>query len=709
MIALVLAATLAQRAVDLTNEWKLDEAESVARAAMSEAIACDDLDERALAADALGIVARMRGNADLALDYATEAVELAQRNSTRARTLVGLARIEYELLDRTSDARAHLQQSLAVEVTPRALLNLGIIAMNERDLREAEELFARAATFSSEPLVALAAEHDLGFVKLLQHEPAQALAHFQKALAYDRGAQRARILLAMSEAHRARGELSRATAVLRDAAEAARRSGDERARATILLREGDLALERGAFAAAEQAFARSESLGARLHDRAHVALARAYRAKLRLRQHRFDDAVALAKLAARDGDADTIAQAHAIAGNAHRQRGRLVSARRELDAAIDAIERQRTRASADVEVRQRFFERETDPYLAAMEVALAQHDAAAALAYADRAKARMLRDVAPPSRAAFKPEAGEVLVEYAASGDALFAFTRTSSGVRGVRINASRASVAALIEQLARELAQRNLRFRATAASLHALLLAPLALDAGQRIIVVPDQELWRVPFHALVDAHGRYVVEHSSVAYAPSLALLARATPRTYEHVFVAASLEGAQREIETIGQVWGSTRATLVANASEAAVRNAAARSDIIHIAAHGAYDEADPMQSYLALYGGRLTARELARLRLRAPLVILSACQTAAGRPAAGEGIVGMPWALLLAGAEEAVVSQWDVDSASTATLMIDFHRAVASGASPAAALRTAQLNMLRRHPFYWAAFVVIGRRF
>jgi CHAT domain-containing protein len=92
------------------------------------------------------------------------------------------------------------------------------------------------------------------------------------------------------------------------------------------------------------------------------------------------------------------------------------------------------------------------------------------------------------------------------------------------------------------------------------------------------------------------------------------------------------------------------------------------------------------------------------------VLAACNTAGGHVRDGEGVVGLSWAFLAAGCRNTVVSQWSVDSAATMRLMIDFHRAYAAGASPAAALRRAQLAMRhdprRAHPFYWAPFVVIG---
>ena len=117
------------------------------------------------------------------------------------------------------------------------------------------------------------------------------------------------------------------------------------------------------------------------------------------------------------------------------------------------------------------------------------------------------------------------------------------------------------------------------------------------------------------------------------------------------------------------------------------------------------------------GLLEAWELMNLDLQAQLVILSACETARGRVGAGEGVIGLTWALFVAGSPATVVSQWKVESASTTELMLEFHRHLRSKlnnpkstVTTADALREAQLKLLRtpayRHPFYWAGFVLVG---
>ena len=108
-----------------------------------------------------------------------------------------------------------------------------------------------------------------------------------------------------------------------------------------------------------------------------------------------------------------------------------------------------------------------------------------------------------------------------------------------------------------------------------------------------------------------------------------------------------------------------------------------------------------------GYKLYVRDVADRPIGATLVTISACRSANARTYAGEGLVGFAWAFLRAGARQVVAGLWNVDDQSTAELMAAFYRELASGASPAVALRTAKLAMLRRggnfaKPYYWAPF-------
>jgi CHAT domain-containing protein len=116
------------------------------------------------------------------------------------------------------------------------------------------------------------------------------------------------------------------------------------------------------------------------------------------------------------------------------------------------------------------------------------------------------------------------------------------------------------------------------------------------------------------------------------------------------------------------------------------------------------------------GLLTAREVLSLKLNANLVVFSSCETGLGDVRAGEGMIGMAWAIFVAGVPSTVASQWSVETNSTTHLMVDFHGNLTrpsknkTGMEKAEALRTAQLKLLDSEsyalPYYWAGFSLVG---
>ena len=111
------------------------------------------------------------------------------------------------------------------------------------------------------------------------------------------------------------------------------------------------------------------------------------------------------------------------------------------------------------------------------------------------------------------------------------------------------------------------------------------------------------------------------------------------------------------------------------------------------------------------GVLQAWEIySQLKLKAELVVLSACDTGRGQSVAGEGLIGLTRALQYAGARSVISSLWTADDQSTLTLMVAFHRNLRSGDAKDEALRRAMESVRndRRssHPYYWAAFYLTG---
>ena len=305
----------------------------------------------------------------------------------------------------------------------------------------------------------------------------------------------------------------------------------------------------------------------------------------------------------------------------------------------------------------------------------------------------------------------------------------------------------------------RPLPRRATRA-LHELLIAPVgdALSSAgtHRLVVIPHGPLLALSFAALQDERGRYLVEDYAVTYvtagwmlgagapdaSPSIPMRylligAPATLPTGDDATRLTPLPGARRELARVAGRLTVTQMVRVsgAAASEARFRIEAPRADVLHVATHGVMLEGAPLDSFIALDAsgprgsrandGRLTAREVYDLDLRARLVVLSACRSGMGR-ASGDGLFSLARAFFYAGAGTVVATLWDVADEPAAHLMPRFHRLVASGAHASEALRASQLALLRdlragrvvvqgprgpvplpEHPSLWAGFVAIGQ--
>ena len=106
--------------------------------------------------------------------------------------------------------------------------------------------------------------------------------------------------------------------------------------------------------------------------------------------------------------------------------------------------------------------------------------------------------------------------------------------------------------------------------------------------------------------------------------------------------------------------------------------------------------------------MRAADVAALDLDGAVVVLSACESGRVGHSAGDEAMGLARGFLAAGARCVVVSQWLADDRCTAQLMVDMHRHMVTGSSPAAALRLAQLALVRDHPhpFHWAPFIAVG---
>jgi CHAT domain-containing protein len=144
--------------------------------------------------------------------------------------------------------------------------------------------------------------------------------------------------------------------------------------------------------------------------------------------------------------------------------------------------------------------------------------------------------------------------------------------------------------------------------------------------------------------------------------------------------------------------------------------AQYSYIHFVSHAVASRTDPLDSAIILSSGnssrdsfKLYARDIMQHPIDARLVTISACNGSGTRSYAGEGLVGLSWAFLRAGAHSVIGALWEVSDDSTPRLMDNLYRGIEAGQSPAVALRQAKLTLLHsqdrfRKPFYWASFQI-----
>ena len=289
---------------------------------------------------------------------------------------------------------------------------------------------------------------------------------------------------------------------------------------------------------------------------------------------------------------------------------------------------------------------------------------------------------------------------------------------------------------------------------MYQLLIQPIAkqlpTNPDSRVIFIPHQSLFLVPFAALQDSNHKFLIETHTISIAPSIQVLelihqqklklqSRQTalqnslrvgisgnalivgnptmpsvpPKIGEAPQPLDPLPGAQKEANIIAKLL-NTQALTGNQATLALVKQRLPRAKIIHLATHGLLDDLgeEGIPGAVALApsngdDGLLSANELLNLKLNADLVVLSACDTGRGR-ITGDGVIGLPRAFISAGVPSIVVSLWRLPDESTAFLMPEFYRQLKNNPDKAHALRQAMLATMKKYPnpSDWAAFIFIG---
>ena len=386
-------------------------------------------------------------------------------------------------------------------------------------------------------------------------------------------------------------------------------------------------------------------------------------------------------------------------------------------------------------------------------------DPETALAYLEANRARGLLDLlganagalavdrAATTRIRSRLAPGCVLVEFAWTDTDLYAWAVDRNGVAWRRLEAPvdmRRTIAHYQEALSR--GRWDAATEEASRRLYDALVRPLEGEIAEasHLVLVPDEELWDVPFATLSDrADGRFLVEKVALTTAPSAEVFLHAAERDGrlarapgdERALVAGdpavdpnrfsslpALEDAAREARAVASLYPAATVVLGANATKATFLHNLGSASVAHFAGH-ALSQGRRMPEPGLLFAGEsrsetlddvlLGASEIARLRLPSTrLVVLAACRTGAGARVGREGNLSVARAWLAAGVPCVAATLWDVEDRAAGVVLTEFHRRRRAGDAPGRALQAALVAAINspdpemRSPAAWGAFYLLG---
>jgi CHAT domain-containing protein len=269
------------------------------------------------------------------------------------------------------------------------------------------------------------------------------------------------------------------------------------------------------------------------------------------------------------------------------------------------------------------------------------------------------------------------------------------------------------------------------------------------KLIIIPDNNLLKLPFESLITDKGTYLIQDLCLSYNYSTSVWYNNSPnlKLYENIKLMGVapvfekkhvstnttaywgigktpfLPYTKAEINNIGDISKSNHVSpfllFKQHANEYNVKQNLSNYDIIHFATHGLVNKQNPERSGLFLYNNNLTDStlndnylslgEIYNSKLKANLVVLSACKSGSGTILESEGIMALPRGFIYAGVPNVIASLWKVHDEKTKELMVSFYtRLFEDKLSYATALRLAKMDCIEKGflPIDWAGFVLIG---
>lgn len=347
------------------------------------------------------------------------------------------------------------------------------------------------------------------------------------------------------------------------------------------------------------------------------------------------------------------------------------------------------------------------------------------------------------------------LIEYHVGDTTMFIWVLNKKGLTTKQIPLQRSIISESVEAIKRAVVQQDQEnYTHQAKLLYDLLIQPVKNNiVGQRMIIVPDAELWELNFETLLSSAPAsidyqtfdYLLKEFAISYAYSANLLYsqlnNKPDRDTRQGVLAFSfynedqtgknlalrtlrsdkledLPGSREEIRMISEFFDGDY-FFGNQASEATFKALAGEYSVLHLALHGQTDSDHPNSSNLkfttksdSTEDGRLYAYELYNLSLPAELAVLSACNTGVGKLISGEGMMTLGRAFTYAGCQSLIYTQWEIPDESAPQLMQGFYKGLDQGKTKDVALQEAKLaflaqtNPAQASPFFWGGFVLQG---
>jgi CHAT domain-containing protein/tetratricopeptide (TPR) repeat protein len=296
------------------------------------------------------------------------------------------------------------------------------------------------------------------------------------------------------------------------------------------------------------------------------------------------------------------------------------------------------------------------------------------------------------------------------------------------------------------------LQFVSSAFYLYKFLIQPVIPSLqNYRLIIVPDNVLSYLPFDAFLASpadstkmdfrHLDYLVHHHAISYTYSATLLyyyfqnklkysnklaafapdynieSDVSDSNSEHFL---PLPGAESEVIGVTGIISGDQ-YIGARATKKIFKLNAEKYDILHLAMHTSINDSLPLYSKMVFSADNsagndrtLNTYEIYNLKLKSDMVVLSGCNTGTGKLQKGEGVMSLARAFLYAGCPSIIMTLWNVEDVSSASIMIDFYQNIKNGFSKDEALRRAKVNYiaqadpLKAHPYFWLGYVSIGKQ-